>query len=46
MLSVGIPEFRLPKEVLQKDIREMENIGVDIRLNTPVNDIEKLFADG
>jgi len=46
MLAVAIPEYRLPKDILRKEIQEIENLGVDIRLNTPANNIESLFNDG
>ena len=46
MLAIGIPEYRLPKDTLRKEINEIEKLGVDIRLNTPIHDIESLFSDG
>jgi NADH-quinone oxidoreductase subunit F len=46
MLAVGIPEYRLPKDILKKEIDAVENLGVAIKLNTPVDDIESLFNDG
>jgi NADPH-dependent glutamate synthase beta subunit-like oxidoreductase len=36
MMQVGIPRYRLPREVLQKDIDETLKLGVEIRTNTPV----------
>ena len=36
VLAFGIPEYRLPKEVLQKEIRMIEQVGVKIHLNTEV----------
>lgn len=40
VLYWGIPEYRLPKEVLQKEIRAIEMSGVKIHLNTKIgNDI-------
>ncbi len=35
-LSVGIPEYRLPKETINAEIRIIQDLGVDIRLNTRV----------
>jgi NADH-quinone oxidoreductase subunit F len=49
MLSVAIPEFRLPREVIQKEIDYIAKRGVDIRYNTPVNvnfTVEDLKKDG
>ena len=37
MLSVAIPEFRLPREVINKEIDYITKRGVEIRYNTPVN---------
>ncbi len=37
MLSVAIPEFRLPHDVIQKEIAYIAQKGVEIRYNTPVN---------
>jgi formate dehydrogenase major subunit len=36
MLSVGIPSYRLERKVIDSAIGELERIGVEIRLNTPV----------
>ncbi len=37
MLSVAIPEFRLPGTVIQNEIDYIANCGVQIKYNTPVN---------
>ena len=36
VLTYGIPEFRLPKDIVEKQIKSLENLGVKIKLNTPV----------
>ena len=36
MLRVGIPDYRLPPEILDYEIEYIKAVGVDIRLNTPV----------
>ncbi len=36
MLRVGIPEYRLPRKVLNKEIDYLLRMGVELRLNTPV----------
>jgi NADPH-dependent glutamate synthase beta subunit-like oxidoreductase/2,4-dienoyl-CoA reductase-like NADH-dependent reductase (Old Yellow Enzyme family) len=36
MLAVGIPEYRLPKQLLQNEIEYIQKVGVEIRLNTPI----------
>ena len=37
MLRVGIPEYRLPKDVLAAEIRYIQDSGVEIKTNTPVD---------
>ena len=34
---VGVPEFRLPKAVVQNEIKYIEQRGVEIKYNTPIN---------
>ena len=36
VLSYGIPEFRLPKAIVQKEIAGLENLGVEFACNTVV----------
>jgi NADPH-dependent glutamate synthase beta subunit-like oxidoreductase/Pyruvate/2-oxoacid:ferredoxin oxidoreductase delta subunit len=36
MMAVGIPEYRLPRDVLQSEIKAIEDLGVEIRTNTPI----------
>ncbi|MBI5015591.1 MAG: FAD-dependent oxidoreductase [Deltaproteobacteria bacterium] len=43
-LSVGIPEYRLPKDVLNAEIQVIRDLGVEIRLNTAVG-VDVSFAD-
>lgn len=44
MLAVGIPEYRLPKKFLEHDIEQIRKMGVKIKLNTPIQNIDDLFA--
>jgi NADH-quinone oxidoreductase subunit F len=37
MLSVGVPAFRLPLEVIEKEIDYIRDCGVEIKYGTPVN---------
>ena len=46
MMRVGIPAYRLPREVLQREIDAIVAEGVEIRLNTPVRDVNTLLAEG
>lgn len=36
MLAMGIPEYRLPREILNAEIELIKAYGVEIRLNSPV----------
>jgi NADPH-dependent glutamate synthase beta subunit-like oxidoreductase/ferredoxin len=33
MLVLGVPEYRLPRQIIQAEIQAIETLGVDIRLN-------------
>jgi NADH-quinone oxidoreductase subunit F len=37
MISVAVPDFRLPREVISREIDYIVKRGVEIRYNTPVN---------
>lgn len=43
MLRYGIPEYRLPRDILEKDIGYIQRLGVEIQTNTPVG--EKVQLD-
>jgi NADH-quinone oxidoreductase subunit F len=36
MLRVGIPEYRLPKEIVDTEIESIKALGVEIKTNTPI----------
>ncbi len=49
VLMYGIPEFRLPKEIVQKEIDTLKDLGVEFVLNFVVGrseTIDELFSDG
>jgi heterodisulfide reductase subunit A-like polyferredoxin len=49
MLRVGIPEHRLPRNILDNEIEVITNLGVEIKTNTPIGPdltIDDLFAQG
>ncbi|MFC1970786.1 FAD-dependent oxidoreductase [Chloroflexota bacterium] len=46
MMRVGIPDYRLPPEVLDAEIEEIKSAGVDIKLNTRVESVDWLLAEG
>jgi len=46
MMRVGIPSYRLPRRVLQREIDNILALGVDLRLYSPISDINRLFEQG
>ena len=50
MMAVGIPEYRLPREILWAEIEAIRRSGVEIRLNSPVGGdgipLDDLWAQG
>ena len=49
VLMYGIPEFRLPKTIVQKEIDTLKDLGVEFVLNFVVGrseTIDELFGDG
>ena len=46
MMRVGIPDYRLPKDILRAEIKEIQDIGVEIRTNTGVDSLDRLFDEG
>ncbi len=46
MMRVGIPDYRLPKDILDAEIGEIQKVGVDIKLNTRIESIDGLFEQG
>ncbi|MDZ7261876.1 MAG: FAD-dependent oxidoreductase [candidate division KSB1 bacterium] len=49
MLAACIPEYRLPRDILEYEIQLVKDLGVEIRLNTPIGKeltIDDLFRQG
>jgi formate dehydrogenase alpha subunit len=46
MMRMGIPQYRLPRNILRSEIQEIEKTGVEIRLNARVQSLESLFEQG
>ena len=42
MLRYGLPQFRLPHEVVEKDVNSIADLGVEIKTNVRISDVEKL----
>ncbi|MBW2033501.1 MAG: FAD-dependent oxidoreductase [Deltaproteobacteria bacterium] len=37
MLGIAVPDFRLPREVIQNEIAYIESCGVEVRYNSPID---------
>ncbi|HUV92582.1 MAG TPA: FAD-dependent oxidoreductase, partial [Anaerolineales bacterium] len=46
MLRLGVPEYRLPTEVIEREVQDIVDLGVDLRLNQRVEDLDDLFDQG
>jgi len=46
MLAVGIPAYRLPRDVLRREIDYIRQCGVTLRLRRRVESLASLFDDG
>jgi NADPH-dependent glutamate synthase beta subunit-like oxidoreductase/CO/xanthine dehydrogenase FAD-binding subunit len=46
MMRVGIPDYRLPKDILDAEVDKIRRVGVDIKVNTRIQSIDSLFQQG
>jgi NADH-quinone oxidoreductase subunit F len=49
MLVAGIPEYRLPRDIIQADIDFITSLGVEVKTNTPIGkdlSMDDLFEQG
>ncbi len=49
VLSYGIPEFRLPKSIVEKEVGKLRALGVELELNTVIGktlSVDELFEEG
>ena len=49
MMIWGIPDYRLPRDILNKDIEYIQQLGVEIKTNTPIGPeltVDDLFDQG
>ncbi len=46
MLRVGVPEYRLPAWIVDREVQDIVDLGVELRLNTPVHNLDDVFAEG
>ena len=46
MLRVGIPDYRLPPMIVDREVREIIDLGIYLRLNTPVTNLDEVMKEG
>lgn len=46
MLRVGVPEYRLPSWIVDREVQDIVDLGVELRLNTTVENLDDVFAEG
>ena len=46
MMRYGIPAYRLPRNILDGEIARIERLGVTIKLNEKVSDLQEAIASG
>ena len=46
MLRVGVPEYRLPTWIINREVHEIIDLGVELRLNTPVESLDDVLEQG
>ena len=46
MLRVGVPEFRLPSWIVDREVQDIVDLGVDLCLNHRVENLDELFNEG
>lgn len=46
MLRYGIPDYRLPKVVLDDEISYIEELGIEIKTNHPMESLKEVFSRG
>lgn len=46
MLRVGIPDYHLPKRILEREVGRILTLGVELQLQTAIEDLDALFDKG
>ncbi len=46
LMRYAIPDYRLPNEVIDNEISYIEELGVEIKTNTPMKNLEDVFNQG
>lgn len=46
MLRLGVPEYRLPTEIIEREVADIVDLGIELNLNTQINNLDDLFEEG
>ena len=46
MLRLGVPAYRLPTEIIEREVQDIIDLGVDLQLNHRIDDLDELFNRG
>ncbi len=46
MLRLGVPEYRLPTWIIDREVQDIIDLGVELRLNHRVDNLDDVFAEG
>ena len=46
MMRYGIPKYRLPREIVDAEVARIQSMGVTIKVNSRVDDLEAIMAEG
>ena len=42
----GIPQYRLPREIIQEEVDHILELGIELCLNTKITSVDQLLDDG
>ncbi|MGW8317673.1 MAG: FAD-dependent oxidoreductase [Candidatus Promineifilaceae bacterium] len=46
MLRLGVPEYRLPTDIVEREVQDIVDLGVDLRLNYRIDNLDDVFDQG
>jgi len=46
MMRTGIPDYRLPPQILDSEVRRITGMGVELKLGVEINSADELFSKG
>jgi NADPH-dependent glutamate synthase beta subunit-like oxidoreductase len=46
MMRFGIPKYRLPRDVLDAEVQRILDLGIELRLNSKVSNVEESMREG